>query len=63
MKVYPGVRDHKVHFHQLDKQSGSRIRYEKVAEATGKEVPADRIGLGYEAAKGKLVVVDPAELG
>lgn len=62
VKVYSAVRDHKVHFHQLDKQSGSRIRYEKVAEKTGKEVGTDQIQLGYEMEKGKLVVVDPGEL-
>ena len=62
VKVYSAVKDHKVHFHQLDKKSGSRIRYEKVAEKTGKEVGADQIQLGYEMEKGKLVVVDPGEL-
>jgi DNA end-binding protein Ku len=62
VKMYSGVRDHSVHFHQLDKKSGSRIRYEKVAEKTGKEVAADQVDLGYEVDKGKLVVVDPGEL-
>lgn len=62
VKVYSAVRDHKVHFHQIDKQSGSRIRYEKVAEKTGKDVGSDQIQLGYEMEKGKLVVVDPEEL-
>ena len=62
VKVYSAVRDHGVHFHQVDKESGSRIRYEKVAEKTGKEVESDQIELGYEVEKGKLVVVDPGEL-
>jgi len=56
------VRDHAVHFRQVDKKSGSRIRYEKVAEKTGQEVEADQIELGYEMEKGKLVVLDPEEL-
>jgi DNA end-binding protein Ku len=62
VKVYTGTRDHAVHFHQLDRKTGSRIRYEKVAEKTGKEVDPEQIELGYEMDKGKLVVVDPAEL-
>lgn len=62
VKVYSAVRDHSVHFHQIENKSGSRIRYEKVAEKTGKQVASDRIELGYEVDKGKLVVVDPAEL-
>jgi DNA end-binding protein Ku len=62
VKVYSAARDHSVHFHQVDKKSGSRIRYEKVAEKTGKEVDSDQIELGYEVGKGKMVVVDPGEL-
>jgi DNA end-binding protein Ku len=62
VKVYAAVREHTTHFHQLDKGSGSRIHYEKVAEKTGKEVSGDEIALGYEVEKGKLVVVDPDEL-
>ena len=62
VKVYTAARDHSVHFHQVDKKSGSRIRYEKVAEKTGKQVDSDQIELGYEVDKGKMVVVDPGEL-
>jgi non-homologous end joining protein Ku len=32
VKASTAVKDHDVHFHQLDKKSGSRIRYRKVAE-------------------------------
>ena len=38
VKAFTAVRDHDVHFHQLDKKSGSRIRYRKVSEKSGKEV-------------------------
>jgi DNA end-binding protein Ku len=62
VKVYSAVRDHAVHFHQVDKASGSRIRYEKVAEKTGREVSSDDLELGYELDQGRLVVVDPKEL-
>src|SRR3954453_9496641 len=37
VKAFTAVRDRDVHFHQLDKKSGSRIRYQKVADETGKE--------------------------
>jgi non-homologous end joining protein Ku len=43
VKVLSGVRDHSLNFHQVDKKTGSRIRYEKVAEKTGKHVEADQI--------------------
>jgi DNA end-binding protein Ku len=62
VKLYTAVRDHAMHFHQVDKASGSRIRYEKIADKTGEEVDSADIELGYEISKGRMVVVDPEEL-
>ncbi len=62
VKSYSAVRDHDVHFHQLDKGSGSRIRYQKVAERTGKEVDADDIELGFDLGKGRYVTFEKDEL-
>jgi DNA end-binding protein Ku len=62
VKAFTAVRDHDVHFHQLDKKSGARIRYRKVSEETGKEVDSDNIALGYETKSGKYVTFDEKEL-
>ena len=62
VKAYTAVREHQVHFHQLDKKTGSRIRYEKVAEKSGKEVTGDDIELGYEIRKGRYVTFEKSEL-
>ncbi|MGZ4762297.1 MAG: non-homologous end joining protein Ku [Ilumatobacteraceae bacterium] len=62
VKAFTAVRDHDVHFHQLDKKSGSRIRYRKVAEDTGKEVDSDDIVLGFEVRDGRYVTFDDKEL-
>ncbi|MEY2444856.1 MAG: end-binding protein Ku [Ilumatobacteraceae bacterium] len=62
VKAYTAVRDHDVHFHQLDKKSGSRIRYKKVAEDTGKEVDTDDIVMGYEVRDGRYVTFDDKEI-
>jgi DNA end-binding protein Ku len=62
VKVYSAVHDHGVHFHQIDKQTESRIRYEKVSEKSGKEVEAKDIELGYEISRGKVVIVQPERL-
>jgi len=62
VKAYTAVQDHSVHFHQLDRKSGARIRYEKVSEKSGKEVAPDDIELGYEVGKGRYVTVDPDEV-
>jgi DNA end-binding protein Ku len=62
VKVYAAVRDHAVHFHQVDKDTGSRIRYQKVAEKTGEPVDDKSLELGYEISDHQLVVMDPDEL-
>jgi DNA end-binding protein Ku len=62
VKAYAAVHDHDVHFHQLEKGTGSRIRYQKVADGTGKEVDADDIELGFEVGKGRYVTFDKDEL-
>jgi DNA end-binding protein Ku len=62
VKAYTAVREHQVHFHQLDKKTGSRIRYEKVAEKSGKEVASDDIEMAYEIRKGRYVTFEKSEL-
>lgn len=62
VKAYTAQRDHGVHFHQLEKGSGARIRYHKVSEKTGEEVEADDIELGYETSRGHYVTVERDEL-
>jgi DNA end-binding protein Ku len=62
VKAYSAVHDHAVHFHQLEKRTGARIRYEKVSGKSGRRVPDDKIEKGYEVSKGRYVVVDADEL-
>ncbi|MEY2471916.1 MAG: end-binding protein Ku [Actinomycetota bacterium] len=61
VKAYTAVRDHSVHFHQLDPK-GSRIKYEKVSSKSGKEVDAEEIKLGFEISKGKYVELTKDEV-
>jgi DNA end-binding protein Ku len=30
VKAYTAVRDHTIHFHQLEQETGARIRYQKI---------------------------------
>jgi DNA end-binding protein Ku len=62
VRAYTAVRDHDVHFHQLDRKSGARIRNRKVSEKTGREVKSDDIELGFEIRKGRYVTFDKAEV-
>jgi DNA end-binding protein Ku len=62
VKVYTAVHDHEVRFHQLEKSTGARVRYEKVSEGSGHPLAADEIELGYSIGRGQYVVVDRDEL-
>ena len=46
----------------LYKKDLSRIRFQRVAESTGKEVPADEIVKGYEVEKDQYVILSDEEL-
>src|ERR1700692_2781434 len=61
--IYPATSEReKISFHQLNKKTGHRIRYQKVDADTGSEVPADQIVKGYEVSKGEYVELEPEEL-
>lgn len=46
-----------LHFRMLDSRTKSTIRYERVNEETGEEVPWDKIVKGYEYQKGNYVIL------
>ena len=52
----------KISFHQVNKETGHRIRYKKVDAETGDEVDNADIVKGYEIAKGQYIEVEPDEL-
>ena len=62
VKAFAAVRDHSIHFNQLEASTGSRIKYKKVSEKSGREVDPEKIEKGYEITKGEYVIVDPEEL-
>jgi DNA end-binding protein Ku len=62
VKAFTATRDHSVHFHQLEKGTGARIRNQRVSEKTGKQVDADDIEMGYELRKGRYVTFEKDEL-
>ena len=62
VKAFSAVRDHDVHFHQLDRLSGARVRNKKVSEKTGRTVGTDDIRMGFEVTKGTYVTFEKDEL-
>jgi DNA end-binding protein Ku len=62
VKAYTAVRDHDVHFNQLEKGTGARIRNRKVSDESGDEVDAGDIEMGFEIRKGRYVTFEKDEL-
>jgi DNA end-binding protein Ku len=62
VKALTAVRDHDIHFHQIEKGTGSRIGNQKISKESGEPVESDDIELGYEISSGHHVVFDPKEV-
>jgi Ku protein len=56
------TQSEKTHFHQINTQTGHRLRQQMVDEQTGRVVDAEHKGRGYELSKGKYVEIDEDEL-
>jgi DNA end-binding protein Ku len=52
----------KISFHQINEDTGNRIKYRKVDAETGDEVDSEKIIKGYEVSKGQYIQVEPEEL-
>jgi DNA end-binding protein Ku len=62
VRLVGATKSKDVSFNQLEEGTNSRIRYRKVSETTGEEVPADKIVRGFEVSKGRYVVIDQEEI-
>lgn len=62
VKLYSAVSRKTVRFHQIDAESGQRIRQQRVNPASGDEIPYEQIVKGYEISPDKYVTITPEEL-
>lgn len=53
--------NNEIHFHLLNSKTDARVRYQRIDEKTGKEVPWNDIVKGYEYEKGNYLVVNDKE--
>ena len=54
-----------IHFHQISKKTGERVRHQKVSPGAGGDeelVEKDEVVKGYEYSKGEYVQIDPKEI-
>ena len=57
VQLMPGERHTDLHFRMLDSRNNARIRYERVNEETGEEVPWKEVVKAFEYDKGNYVVL------
>jgi DNA end-binding protein Ku len=61
VKLYSAVSRKTVRFHQIDAESGGRVRQKRVGP-DGEEVPYEQIVKGYEIGPDRYVTITPEEL-
>jgi DNA end-binding protein Ku len=57
VKLYSATEERDVSFHQVHRDDGGRIRYKRVCQLDGEEVPYSDIAKGYELPSGEVVVL------
>ncbi len=57
IKVFSATEEKGISFRQVHTADQGRIRYRRVCEVCGKEIPYSDIGRGYELADGRVVVL------
>ena len=61
--LFPATSEReKISFHQINEDTGNRIKYRKVDAETGDEVDSSKIIKGYEVGKGQYLEIKPDEL-
>jgi len=62
VKMYTATTSHDIAFHQVHRTDGGRIRYKRVCDVCGEQVPYDDIAKGYESEDGQLVILTDEDL-
>ena len=57
VRLYTATEAHDVSFRQVHEADGGRIRYKRICELDGDEVPYSEIAKGYELPGGEMVVL------
>ncbi|WP_117210728.1 Ku protein [Allorhizocola rhizosphaerae] len=57
VKLYSATQEKDIRFHQVHKEDGGRIRYQRMCSKCGEEVSYDEIAKGYDMGGGEMVVL------
>lgn len=61
IKLYGATEEKDISFRQVHPEDGGRIKYKRVCDLCGKEIPFSEIAKGYESADGRLAVLTSAD--
>jgi DNA end-binding protein Ku len=63
VKLFPAVEaKSEIHFHQISRKTGERVRHQKVSASDEEPVDNDDIVKGYEYSKGEYIQIEPSEI-
>ncbi len=63
VKLFPATEaKSEIHFHQIDRRTGERVRHKKVSEGEDEPLEKEDIVKGYEYSKGHYVQIEPEEI-
>ncbi|MDN3294524.1 Ku protein [Streptomyces ficellus] len=62
IKLVNATENRSISFRQIHTRDGGRIRYRKVCELDGEEVPSEEIGKAYEEADGAMIPITDEDL-
>ena len=63
IQLFPATsQSGRTHFHQINVETGHRLRQQMVDEKSGEPVDTEHKGRGYELSKGRYVPIDEDEL-
>jgi DNA end-binding protein Ku len=58
VKLYSATEEKDISFRQVHPEDGGRIKYKRVCEKCGKEIPYAEIAKGYELPDGRMVILE-----
>jgi DNA end-binding protein Ku len=63
VKLFPATEaKSEIHFHQIDRRTGERVRHKKVSSGEDEPVEKEDIVKGYEYSRGQYVQIEPDEI-
>lgn len=63
VKLFPAVEaKSEIHFHQIDRRTGERVRHQKVSASDEEPVESGDVVKGYEYSKGEYIHIEPSEI-